>query len=170
MKTAALVAAVTAALILAPSALAHGSVRPTVASPGASEEFTFLVLNARETDMVGFRLELPAGATVEEVTERPPWSATTTGSRVEWRGGSVPVRGSASFALRVQPPVREGTVSFTGRELYDDVVGPPFRLDVVLASGASPSDDGIGAVEVFAAIGVAALLMALGLVLLRRRG
>ena len=169
MRQRAVAGAAAAALALAPSALGHGSVRPTVAGPGAVQEFTFLVLNARQTDMVGFRLELPPEATTADVTERPPWTAATSGNRVEWRGGSVPARGSTSFALGVRMPAGEGTVSFTGREIYDDLVGPPFQLDVVLAGGARSDGDGIGAVEVFVALGVAALLTALGLVVLRRR-
>ena len=170
MRTAAVaVSATAAALILAHSALGHGSVQPTVAEPAATERFTFQVLNERETPMVGLRLEVPPGARIVDMPAKSRWQAFQIGSVVVWRG-LAPARGSESFPLLVRLPRGEGTVSFTANELFADGSGPPFRLNVVLASDIRTGDDGIGAVEVFAAIGVAALLMALGLLLLRRRG
>ena len=178
MRAGALVAAAAAALALAPAALAHGSVRPTVATPGASQLFTFLVLNARDTGIVGFRLELPAGATVEEVTARQPeWIATSTESRVEWRGGPIPARAFDSFQVRVRMPDQEGTAAFRGTELFADGPGPPYRFDVVLAGGAvaagEATDEGartLGTAALVVAI-VAALLAgaALALTILRWR-
>ena len=80
MRQRAVAGAAAAALALAPSALGHGSVRPTVAGPGAVQEFTFLVLNARQTDMVGFRLELPPEATT--VDGRNEWKPRRVAGRV----------------------------------------------------------------------------------------
>lgn len=172
MRRAAAAAVATAALALAPSALGHGSVRPTVATPGGSQLLTFLVLNGRESGIVGFRLELPAGATVDEVVARQPiWVATSGGNRVEWRGGPIPGRAFDSFQVRVRMPDEEGTATFTGTEIFPDGPGAPYRLDVVLAGGAAAAgeatDEGartLGKAALFVAI-VAALLAAAALIL-----
>ena len=179
MRAACVVAAAAASLALAPSALAHGSVRPTVATPGASQQFTFLVLNGRDVGIVGFRLELPPGATVDEVTARQPtWIATSSGNRVEWRGGPIPARAFDSFQVRIRMPEREGTVTFTGTELFPDGPGAPYRLDIVLAGGsaaaaADATDEGARTLGKAAlAVSVAAVLLAaaaLALSLARRR-
>jgi hypothetical protein len=123
---------------LVPSAYGHGSVRPTVVAPGAVQQFTFVVLNARDLGIGAFRLQLPSGATVEEVVARQPtWTATSTASRVEWRGGPIPARTFDSFQVRVRMPDREGTASFVGTEVFADGPGPPSRFDVVLAGTAA---------------------------------
>ena len=172
-------AAVAASLAFPAAALAHGSVRPTVATPGASQQLTFLVLNGRDVGIVGFRLELPAGAAVDEVTARQPtWIATSGANRVEWRGGPIPARAFDSFQVRVRMPEREGSVTFTGTELFPDGPGPPYRLDVVLAGGAAAAaadatDEGARTLGTAALlVAVAALLLAaaaLGLSLARWR-
>jgi uncharacterized protein YcnI len=167
-----------AALVFAPTALGHGSVRPTVATPGASQQFTFLVLNGRDAGIVAFRLELPAGAAIEEVTARQPeWIASSSGNRVEWRGGPIPARAFDSFQVRVTMPDREGTVSFLGTEVFADGPGPPYRFDVVLAGGAvgagEATDEGARTLGKAAlVVAIAALVLAaaaLALTLARRR-
>ena len=172
-------AAAVAALSASPSALGHGSVRPTVVAPGAIQQFTFVVLNGRDAEIVGFRLETPAGASVEEVTARQPiWVATSTENGVEWRGGPIPARAFDSFQVRVRMPDREGTASFRGTELFDDGPGAPSRFDVVVAGNPVAStevtDDGartLAGTALLVAI-VAVLLSAAAVVLVfaRRRG
>jgi uncharacterized protein YcnI len=153
-------------LALAPNALGHGSVRPTVATPGAVQQFTFLVLNGRDTGIVGFRLELPAGATVEEVTARQPdWIASSGANSVEWRGGPIPARAFDSFQLRVKLPEQEGTVAFRGTEIFQDGPGPPYRYDVVLAGGA-PAAAGDATDDGARTLGKAALVVAIVALLL----
>jgi hypothetical protein len=150
---------------MAPSALGHGSVRPTVATPGATQQLTFIVLNGRDTGIVGFRLELPSGATVDEVTARQPtWIATSTGNRVEWRGGPIPARAFDSFQVRVRMPDREGTVSFLGTELFEDGPGPPYRFAVVLAGRAAAAGEATD--EGARTLGKAALGVAIAALLL----
>ena len=179
MKGSALAVLAVAALTVAPAAFGHGSVRPTVATPGTSQLFTFLVLNGRDAGIVAFRLELPPAATVEEVVARQPeWIATSSRSRVEWRGGPIPARTFDSFQVRVRMPDREGTATFTGTEVFSDGPGPPYRLDVVVAGGGAAAvgdatDEGartLGKAALFVAI--AALLLAaaaLALTLVRSR-
>ena len=177
MKAGVIAGAALLALATASAALGHGSVRPTVATPGASQQLTFLVLNGRDTGIVGFRLELPQGATVDEVVARQPtWIATSSGNRAEWRGGPIPARAFDSFQVRVTMPDREGTISFRGTEIFQDGPGPPSNFDVVLAGGAvggEATDEGartLGKAALFVAI--AALLLAagaLGVTLLGRR-
>jgi hypothetical protein len=161
-----------AALVLGASALAHGSVRPTVATPGASQQFTFLVLNGRDAGIVGFRLELPPGATVEEVTARQPaWIATSKADRVEWRGGPIPARGFDSFQVRVQMPEREGTASFRGTELFQDGPGPPSSFDVVLAGrGGGAPESGEATDEGARTLGKAALFISIAALILAGAG
>jgi uncharacterized protein YcnI len=159
-------AAAVAALALTPSALGHGSVRPTVAAPGAAQQFTFVVLNGRDTGIVSFRLELPSGAAVEDVTARQPaWIATSTTNTVEWRGGPIPARAFDSFQVRVRMPDREGTASFVGTEVFQDGPGPPYRFDVVLA-GAGASASGEATDEGARTLGKAALVVAIAALLL----
>jgi hypothetical protein len=179
VKRSALAVVAVAALWLAPAAFGHGSVRPTVATPGASQLLTFLVLNGRDTGIGSFRLVLPPGATVEEVVARQPeWVATSSDNRVEWRGGPIPARTFDSFQVRVRMPEREGTATFTGTEVFSDGPGPPYRLDVVLAGGgaaaaAEATDEGARTLGKAAlAVAVLALLLAaaaLALAALRRR-
>jgi hypothetical protein len=127
-----------AALVLAPSAGAHGSVRPTVAPPGSTQEFAFLVAARGESGMVGFTVDLPPGATLVEAGGREPeWTVSSSDGRVEWRGGPSPGGAVETFTLRATLPDRLGTVDFVGREHYEDGPGPAFRLGVVLAGRAS---------------------------------
>jgi uncharacterized protein YcnI len=171
----AVAATATAALALAPPAFGHGSVRPTAATPGGSQVFTFVVLNGRDVGIVAFQLQLPAGATVEDAT----WVVTSTKTSVEWRGGPIPARTFDSFQVRVKLPDRQGTVSFLGTEVFDDGAGPPSRFDVVLAGGAAPTagevtDDGARTLGTAAlVVAIAALLVAavaLVVSVVRRRG
>jgi hypothetical protein len=174
----AVVAATAASLMFSPLAAGHGSIRPTVASPGAAEEFTFVVLNGRDAGIMGFRLELPSGATAVDVTaQQPTWVATSRGNRIEWRGGPIPGRAFESFQARVRMPGREGRVTFTGTELFADGPGVPYRLDVVLAAGAAAATEATdeGARTLAAAalvVGIAALLLSaatLAFTIARRR-
>jgi hypothetical protein len=161
-----------AALAVAPSALGHGSVRPTVTPPGSTREFTFLIANGRDdAGMVGFSMELPAGASLDDVTARQPeWIASSSGRRVEWRGGPIPARAFESFTLRASMPDREGTASFVGRELFDDGPGPPFRLDVVLAGGGGATGDGEATDEGARTLGKAALFISIAALILAAAG
>jgi uncharacterized protein YcnI len=162
----AVAATATAALALAPPAFGHGSVRPTAATPGGSQVFTFVVLNGRDAGIVAFRLQLPAGATVEDVTARQPtWVVTSTKTSVEWRGGPIPARTFDSFQVRVKLPDREGTVSFLGTEVFDDGAGPPSRFDVVLVGGAAPTGSEVTD-EGARTLGTAALVVAIAALLI----
>ena len=164
--TRALLAATAVALALAPTAAGHGSIRPTVATPGTPEQFTFLVLNARDAGIVGFRLDLPPGATTVDVTaQQPTWVATSSGNRIEWRGGPIPGRAFESFQARVRMPDQEGTVTFTGTELFQDGEGAPYRLDVVVAGGTAAASAG-ATDEGARTLATAALAVAIGAVLL----
>jgi hypothetical protein len=166
VRASALAVVAVAALAVVPAAFGHGSVRPTVATPAASQLFTFLVLNGRDSGIVAFRLELPPGATVEEVVARQPlWVATSSENRVEWRGGPIPARTFDSFQVRVRMPDREGTATFTGTEVFSDGPGPPYRLDVVLAGGGAAAA-GEATDEDARTLGKAALAVAVAAALL----
>ena len=170
MRAAAVVAAATAALALAPWAFGHGSVQPTVAAPGATEVFTFLVQNGRDEAMLGFGLLPPEGATVVRAAAKTGWRVRQAGNLVEWHGGRVPPRGSASFQLRARMPATEGTVAFTGLEIFRNAPGPPFRFDVVLAGGRSGESDGeTSRTPIFLALAAGLVLVALALAARRRR-
>jgi uncharacterized protein YcnI len=161
-------AAALVALALVPAAAGHGSIRPSAAAPGSTEEFVFFVANARDdSGMVGFTVELPQGATLVEATARQPdWIVSSAAGRVEWRGGPIPARTFDTFALLATLPDRQGTADFVGTEIYEDGPGPPFRLGVVLAgtsagAAADVRDEGartLGKAALF--VSIAALVLA----------
>jgi hypothetical protein len=171
VRVGAFAAAGVASLVFVSAAAGHGSVTPTVAAPGAVRQFTFAIANPRDdARMVGFAVELPAGATVEDVTARQPeWIASSTRGRVEWRGGPIPPRAFDSFVLRARMPEREGTATFVGRELFDDGPGPSFRLDVVLA-GRSPGPGGEVTDEGARTLAKAALFVSIAAAILAAAG
>jgi uncharacterized protein YcnI len=173
-RRAALAAAAGVALALAPPAWAHGSIRPTAAAPGSTDEFVLLVANARaDANMVAFTVDLPEGATLVEAGQRQPeWIVSSTADRVEWRCGPIPARAFETFTLQATMPDREGTADFVGTEIYEDGPGPPFTLAVVLAGSSAAAasdvtDEGartLGKAALFVSI-AALILGAAGLVL-----
>jgi uncharacterized protein YcnI len=169
----ALACAAVAALLLPACAWAHGTIRPGLAAPGSTRNFTVLIpVTAQSPPVVGLSIAAPSGVTIVSAASAPPrWSATVRGSTVTWRGGPIPPGSFDSFGFEAALPSRAGTISFSGRELYADGAAPPFKLNVVLFAGGSrsvsnPSDDGTRTLALFALVLaiVAVMLAAVALV------
>jgi uncharacterized protein YcnI len=157
------------------TAFAHGTIRPALAAPGSTQDFTVVVpVTAQSPPVVGLSISAPAGVRVVSAASSPPrWSATVSGSTVMWRGGPIPPGSFDSFAFRASVPAEPGTISFSARELYTDGPAPPFKLNVVLfADGRGDpqsADEGTRTLAIFALVisivavvlGAAALLISL---------
>jgi uncharacterized protein YcnI len=157
------------------TAFAHGTIRPALAAPGSTQDFTVVVpVTAQSPPVVGLSISAPVGVRVVSAASSPPrWSAVVSGSTVTWRGGPIPPGSFDSFAFRASVPATPGTISFTARELYTDGPAPPFKLNVVLFAegrGDPPSaDEGTRKLAIFALVisivavvlGAAALLISL---------
>jgi uncharacterized protein YcnI len=139
------------------AAFAHGTIRPALAAPGSTQDFTVVVpVTAQSPPVVGLSISAPADVRVISAASSPPrWSATVSGSTVTWRGGPIPPGSFDSFAFRATVPAAPGTISFSARELYSDGPAPPFKLNVVLfANGQSDptSDEGTRTLAIFALV------------------
>ena len=152
--------AATGALLLAATAAAHGTIRPNLVSPGSIHDFTILIPNSRtDASVVGLDVTVPKGATLVDAASGGGWRASKQGGTVTWRGGSIAPNGFDSFALRARMPARTGTEAFTGREVFSDVTGPSFPLQVVLVSGASAAQSSGG--DAARTLALAALIVAI---------
>jgi uncharacterized protein YcnI len=156
------------------TAFAHGTIRPALAAPGSTRDFTVVVpVTAQSPPVVGLSISAPSGVTLVSAASSPPrWSATVSGSTVTWRGGPIPPGSFDSFAFRASVPATPGTISFSARELFTDGPAPPFKLNVVLfanGQGDPPADEGTRTLAIFALVisivavvlGAAALLISL---------
>jgi uncharacterized protein YcnI len=174
VKRIAAVAAVAAAACMFPAAaLAHGTIRPALAAPGSTQDFTVVIpVTAQSPPVVGLSVSAPSGVGVVSAASSPPrWSATINGSTVTWRGGPIPPGSFDSFGFRASVPATPGTVSFSARELYADGAAPPFKLNVVLFGDGRgdpvAADEGTRTLAIFALVVaiVAVVLAAAALVL-----
>jgi uncharacterized protein YcnI len=153
-----LVAAAVAAGAFPATALAHGTVRPALAAPGSTQNFTVVIpVTAQSPPVAGLSVTAPAGVRVVSAASSPPrWSATISGSTVTWRGGPIPPGSFDSFGFRASVPATPGTISFAARELYASGAAPPFNLDVVLfgaGRGDPPAaDEGTRTLAIFALV------------------
>jgi uncharacterized protein YcnI len=147
LKHAAVAATVAVVAFARPAdAFAHGTIRPALAAPGSTQDFTVVIpVTAQSPPVIGLSVAAPAGVRVLSAASAPPrWSATVRSSTVTWRGGPIAPGSFDSFAFRASVPSTSGTISFTARELYADGAAPPFRLNVVLFAdgrGDAPAAD-----------------------------
>jgi uncharacterized protein YcnI len=85
LRRAALLALAALAGILPAGALAHGTILPTSAQRGATQNFVVVIPNISvNVPMTGFRLTPPDGVTVEPQAD-PGWSIAAVRSRCAWR-------------------------------------------------------------------------------------
>jgi len=168
-----LAAVATAACAFPAEASAHGTIRPALAAPGSTPDFTIVVpVTAQSPPVVGLSVSAPAGVRLVSAASSPPrWSATISGSTVTWRGGPIPPGSFDSFGFRASVPTSPGTISFSARELYADGPAPPFKLNVVLfadAQGDPPAaDEGTRTLATFAlAVAIVAVVLAAAALLL----
>jgi uncharacterized protein YcnI len=155
----ALAGAAVAGLALPACAWAHGTIRPGLAAPGSTQEFTVLIpVTAQSPPVVGLSVTAPRGVNIVSAASAPPrWSATVRGATVTWRGGPIPPGSFDSFGFKASLPPRPGPVSFDARELYAGGAAPPFKLSVVLferaaAPSTAANDDGTRTLALFALV------------------
>jgi hypothetical protein len=153
-----LAAAAVVACAFPAAAFAHGTIRPALAAPGSTQDFTIVVpVTAQSPPVVGLSVAAPPGVRLVSAASAPPrWSATITGSTVTWRGGPIAPGSFDSFGFRASVPSTPGTIAFSARELYSEGPAPPFKLNVVLfADGRgdpSSSDEGTRTLAIFALV------------------
>jgi uncharacterized protein YcnI len=125
--TAALVIA--AALVLAPSALAHARVSPAVSLSGELQLYSLAIPTEKEgltTNKIV--MTVPKGFSIDSFVPSPGWtrSVQQTGSgdsavvqKVTWSGGSTPTDDDSLFQFLGQP-ASPGTYTFQVEQTYSD--------------------------------------------------
>jgi uncharacterized protein YcnI len=125
--TAALVIA--AALVLAPSALAHARVSPAVSLSGQLQLYSLAIPTEKEgltTNKIV--MTVPKGFSIDSFVPSPGWtrSAQQTGSgdsavvqKVTWSGGSTPTEDDSLFQF-LGEPANPGTYTFLVQQTYSD--------------------------------------------------
>ncbi|HEX5261244.1 MAG TPA: DUF1775 domain-containing protein [Gaiellales bacterium] len=125
--TAALVVA--AALVLAPSALAHARVNPAVSLSGELQLYSLAIPTEKEgltTNKIV--MTVPTGFSIDSFVPSPGWtrSVQQTGSgdsavvqKVTWSGGSTPTDDDSLFQFLGQP-ASPGTYTFQVEQTYSD--------------------------------------------------
>ena len=114
MRPSPLLAALAAALALAPAAVAHVSVQPDRVDAGSAPVLTFALPNELESDVVELRIEAPGGVTFAQVAAEPGWRVSSDADTVTWRGRLAPGR-LATFAVHASLGADGGAVTFQGR-------------------------------------------------------
>jgi uncharacterized protein YcnI len=116
-------------------AKAHVQVNPTVAAPGDSVKFVFLVPNERSESTVAVSLQIPKDVLPFSFDDPPGWRRTldkaSDGSIevVRWRG-RLRRDGFTEFAFLASTPERAGPIAWKSIQTYDDGketawIGPP---------------------------------------------
>jgi uncharacterized protein YcnI len=121
--------AVVAALVLAPSALAHARLSPAVSLSGELQLYSLAIPTEKEglttTKIV---MTVPNGFSIDSFAPSPGWtrSLQQTGSgesavvqKVTWSGGSTPTEEDSLFQFLGQP-ANPGTYTFQVQQTYSD--------------------------------------------------
>ncbi len=117
-----------ASLLNAPTAFAHATISPVVATAGQLQQFTLSVPTEKENvTTTSIELELPPGFTIDSYAPAPGWKRRVTSAaadragvqRVTWSGGSVPTEEDAVFAFDASGR-RASTYVFHVRQTYSD--------------------------------------------------
>jgi uncharacterized protein YcnI len=175
---------IAAALVLAPSALAHARVSPAVSLSGELQLYSLAIPTEKEglttTKIV---MTVPKGFSIDSFVPSPGWtrSLQQTGSgdsavvqRVTWSGGNTPTEDDSLFQFLGQPS-SPGTYTFQVQQTYSDgsivdwagsesSAAPAPTIKAVSSIGAS-SGDTLSIVAVV--LGVLALVIAVAGLFLR---
>ncbi len=97
--------------LLAPPAMAHTELEPGEAPAGSTQTLTFHVAYEGSAT-TGLDVQLPEGASVVEVPDKPGWTSTNDDSKrtVSWSGG--PAAEDVELAVVVKLPDTTGVVLF----------------------------------------------------------
>ena len=120
---------IAAALVLAPSALAHARVSPAVSLSGELQLYSLAIPTEKEglttTKIV---MTVPQGFSIDSFVPSPGWtrSLQQTGSgdsavvqKVTWSGGNTPTEDDSLFQFLGQP-ANPGTYTFAVQQTYSD--------------------------------------------------
>jgi uncharacterized protein YcnI len=120
---------IAAALVLAPSALAHARVSPAVSLSGELQLYSLAIPTEKEgltTNKIV--MTVPKGFSIDSFVPSPGWtrSVQQTGSgdsavvqKVTWSGGSTPTDDDSLFQFLGQP-ASPGTYTFQVEQTYSD--------------------------------------------------
>jgi uncharacterized protein YcnI len=120
---------IAAALVLAPSALAHARVSPAVSLSGELQLYSLAIPTEKEgltTNKIV--MTVPKGFSIDSFVPAPGWtrSLQQTGSgdsavvqKVTWSGGSTPTEDDSLFQFLGQP-ASPGTYTFQVEQTYSD--------------------------------------------------
>jgi uncharacterized protein YcnI len=120
---------IAAALVLAPSALAHARVSPAVSLSGELQLYSLAIPTEKEgltTNKIV--MTVPKGFSIDSFVPSPGWtrSVQQTGSgdsavvqKVTWSGGSTPTDDDSLFQFLGQP-ASPGTYTFQVEQIYSD--------------------------------------------------
>ena len=161
------------ALVVAPSALAHGTLTPVTATAGSTQSFELVVPADRlDADIVGIDLRVPPGVVVETAEARQPlWTVVWDEDVISWGGGPVDRGGAETFRFTARMPADAEVAEFELVETYDDGgSASPFPLSVAISGTETGGDDTIAvAALVIALLALVAATAALALAIAGRK-
>jgi hypothetical protein len=162
---------VSAALTLAPAALAHVTVKPPFLSAGESVALTLDVPNERDGHpMTSFSLHVPDGMRLTGGETRNGWIPSVEGQNIRWRGGSLAALATTTFVAHVVGPDYTGTAELFATQGYDDGAESTWPIAMTVTpsekSAAAGDNQNLGTALVVGAVG---LVVIVGSLLVLRR-
>lgn len=103
-------AAIAAALFLAPVASAHVEISPVKVAPDSVARLTIEVPTERNVPTVKLEVKLPSGITAIKLATKPGWNSTNQGGVMTWSGGKIAPGHSDTFVFTAHVPNAPGTV------------------------------------------------------------
>lgn len=190
------VAAVGAALLVAPSAFAHIEIKPKNVAADSFSRFVISVPTEEAVPTVKVSVKLPAGLDRLVFQPKPGWRRAMSGRVVTWSGGEIAPDETGNFVLSAHVPATTGrTLIFAATQTHSNgtvvrwigapssdtpaprvTLGaneksgqpPPATTTATSATNGNGDDDGAFTLGLVSA-GIAVGLIALGLWLMRRR-
>lgn len=185
------IAAASAALVVAPSALAHVTMNPEKAPADSFTRFALRVPTEEDVPTVKVSIQLPAGLDEVSFQPKPGWKRMESGRVVTWSGGEIGPGEFDEFGLSTHLPNTPGKVLvFPATQTYangkvahwigaltSDEPAPNVALEAAesetpattTATKSASGDDDDAFTLGLASAGLAVGLIALGLALMRRR-
>ena len=177
------VALVSASLVFAPAAGAHVTIDPAAVPAGSFARFDLRVPNERENaSTTKVAVKLPSGLGDVSFESKPGWKRSVAMGVVTWQGGTIRPGEFEEFGLSAEVPDEAGLkLTFPAVQTYSDgqVVrwigapdadepAPQVTLDAVEAANAQNDNRRANLALAFGIGGLAAGLLALGVVYFRR--
>lgn len=185
----------TTILALPAVALAHVVVTPAQAVIGARTLFTVSVPNEKQVAVTAIELRMPKGIQDVQPNVTAGWHITTVTdddgnvTSITWQG-TIPVGQRADLLFKAQTPAAAGELDWKANQTYadgsvvhwdqnaaqagkavKDDVGPYSVTKVIddeISSKTSSSDDGLRQARLALAVSIAALVLSIGSLFMRR--